>query len=211
VLDIWNELLYTLNVKFPLHKENDMKFEAQNQAKSELTKNLFAAGLTGASFGLLYASGFEMSLVLGVLIGALFGIAIGFRLTYRPPKMRYPMRLARRMAYAATFFLLVSMVYSYLIDLDLTRSQAVLVTLLPTLGWTALVVSIGMAIASLDELQRRIQTEAIAIGFAGTAIFVAGYALLQFAGFATINLGVVLLVMAAMWLVGKLWTLWRYR
>jgi len=39
------------------------------------------------------------------------------------------------------------------------------------------VISIGIAIASLDELQRRIQTKAIAIGFAGTAIFVGGYAL----------------------------------
>ena len=66
-------------------------------------------------------------------------------------------------------------------------------------------------IASLDELQRRIQTEAIAIGFAGTAIVVGGYALLQFAGYAQVNVGVVILIMSLMWLVGKLWTLWRYR
>ena len=93
----------------------------------------------------------------------------------------------------------------------LSQTKVFLVTLLPWSGWTALVVSIGMMIAHLDELQRRIQTEAIAIGFAGTAIAVGGYALLQFVGFAQINIGIVLLIMSLMWLVGKLWTLWRYR
>ena len=121
------------------------------------------------------------------------------------------MYMARRMAYAGTFLLLASVVYAYLLDLELTRTQIILATLLPTVGWAALIISIGMAIASLDELQRRIQTEAIAIGFAGTAILVGAYSLLQFAGFGQINVGVVLLVMAVMWLVGKLWTLWRYR
>ncbi len=72
-------------------------------------------------------------------------------------------------------------------------------------------VSMGMMIASLDELQRRIQTEAIAIGFAGTAIIVGGYALLQFTGFAEINIGIMLVIMSLMWLIGKLWTMWKYR
>jgi len=66
------------------------------------------------------------------------------------------------------------------------------------------VISIGMAIASLDELQRRIQTEAIAIGFAGTAIFVGGYALFQFAGLSEVNVGLVLFAMSGFWLAGKL-------
>jgi hypothetical protein len=39
-----------------------------------------------------------------------------------------------------------------------------------------------MAIASLDELQRRIQTEAIAIAYAGTAIVCGGYGVLGTAG-----------------------------
>jgi len=177
----------------------------------ELRKNIFAGGLVGAAFGWLSGIGFEGRITISIIIGLLFGMAIGYRISIRPPKMRYPMYLARRMAYAATFFLVVSTIYSYLIDLELTATQIILATLLPVVGWAALVISIGMAIASLDELQRRIQTEAIAIGFAGTAILVGGYALLQFAGFAQINVGVVLLVMSLMWLIGKLWTLWRYR
>ena len=192
-------------------KEIEMNTNEGRVPNVELRKNLFAGGLVGAAYGLLSAYGFERDIWLPIIIGALFGVAIGFRISVRPPKMRYPMYMARRMAYAGTFLLLASVVYAYLLDLELTRTQIILATLLPTVGWAALVISIGKAIASLDELQRRIQTEAIAIGFAGTAILVGAYSLLQFGGFNQINIGVALLVMAVMWLVGKLWTLWRYR
>jgi hypothetical protein len=192
-------------------KEIEMNTNEGRVPNVELRKNLFAGGLVGAAYGLLYAYGFERNIWLPIITGALFGVVIGFRISVHPPRMRYPMYMARRMAYAGTFLLLASVVYAYLLDLELTRTQIILATLLPTVGWAALIISIGMAIASLDELQRRIQTEAIAIGFAGTAILVGAYSLLQFAGFGQINVGVVLLVMAVMWLVGKLWTLWRYR
>jgi len=69
-----------------------------------------------------------------------------------------------------------------------------------------------MAIASLDELQCRIQTEAISIGFAGTVIVCGGYGLLQLTGILpSLNLGLVIFVLVFMWFIGKVWTLWRYR
>ena len=183
----------------------------KREAEVEDRRTIIVAGIAGAALGLLYSSGFEFGVVLGLVIGALFGIAIGYRIIRNPPKMRYPMYLLRRTLIAATFLFLTAYVYSILTEQDLSHSQAFLITLLPWAGWIALVVSIGMMIASLDELQRRIQTEAIAIGFAGTAIVVGGYALLQFLGYAQINIGIVLLIMSLMWLIGKLWTLWRYR
>ena len=183
----------------------------KREAEVENRRTIIVAGIAGAALGLLYSSGFEFGVVLGLVIGALFGIAIGYRIIRNPPKMRYPMYLLRRTLIAATFLFLTAYVYSILTEQDLSHSQAFLITLLPWAGWIALVVSIGMMIASLDELQRRIQTEAIAIGFAGTAIVVGGYALLQFLGYAQINIGIVLLIMSLMWLIGKLWTLWRYR
>jgi hypothetical protein len=208
-------MLYIRNVKFPLHggaaMKNNIDQNGQSFSAAEERKTVIVAGIAGAAFGLLYASGFEFGDLLGLGIGALFGMAIGFRISRRPPKMRYPIYLLRRALMAATFLFLTSYVYAYLLDQDLSQLQALLVSLLPWVGWAALVVSIAMMIASLDELQRRIQTEAIAIGFAGTAIIVGGYALLQFAGYAYVNVGVVLLIMSLMWLVGKLWTLWRYR
>jgi hypothetical protein len=188
-----------------------MNKNEQSLSAVEERKTVIVFGFAGAAFGLLYSAGFDLGYILGIGIGTLFGIAIGLRIIRHPPKMRYPISLLRRMLMAATFLLLTSFAYSYLIDLELTRTQLILATLLPWAGWMALIISIGTAIASLDELQRRIQTEAIAIGFAGTAIVVGGYALLQFDGFSEINIGVTILIMAMMWLVGKLWTLWRYR
>ncbi|MGB2964165.1 MAG: hypothetical protein WBB69_09270 [Anaerolineales bacterium] len=188
-----------------------MKNADQINSTPEETKNVITASIAGASLGLLYAYGFEISLVIGLVAGALFGAAIGFRISRKPPKMRYPMALFRRILIAATILLLTSFGYSYLLDQEISQSQKLWAAVLPLLGWASLVVSIGMAIASMDELQRRIQTEAIAISFAGTAIFVGGYALFQFAGLSEVNVGLVLLVMSFTWLFGKLWTLWRYR
>ena len=191
--------------------KNQISQNGQAVSRNEGQKTVIVAGITGAALGLLYSAGFELGVVVGLVAGTLFGVAIGFRIIRRPPKMRYPMYLLRRTLLAASFLFLVSYVYSNLLDQELNQSQAFLATLLPWAGWIALVVSIGAMIASLDELQRRIQTEAIAIGFAGTAIVVGGYSLLQFAGFAEINVGVVILIMSLMWLLGKLWTLWKYK
>ena len=188
-----------------------MKAAKQNISAVEERKNIIATSIAGASWGLLYAYGLEVGLGTGLIGGALFGAAIGFRISRRPPKMRFPMALLRRILFAAAIFLLTSFGYSYLLDQNLSQSQQLWIALLPTLGWAAVVGSIGMAIASLDELQRRIQIEAIAIAFAMTAIFVGGYAIFQFAGLADVNIGIVLLVMSFAWLLSKLWTLWKYR
>ncbi len=188
-----------------------MKTDERQSLGNDETKTIIMTAVTGGAFGLLYGYGFEFSLWLGAVIGALFGTAIGFRISKRPPKMEYPMAMFRRIMLAATFLLLTSFGYSYLLDQDLSQAQQYWAATLPLLGWSFVVISIGMAIASLDELQRRIQTEAIAIGFAGTAIFVGGYALFQFAGLAEVNLGIVIFAMSVFWLAGKLWTLWRYR
>lgn len=177
----------------------------------ELILNVLSTSLAGGALGLLYAYGFEFSVYLGILAGAAFGAAIGFRITRKPPRMRYPLFMLRRILLAATLMLLASTVYSYLLDQGIDQAQRYWIAILPLAGWSGVVISIGLAIASLDELQRRIQTEAIAIGFAITAVFVAGYALFQFSGLPEVNLGLALLAMSAAWLIGKLWTLWRYR
>ena len=187
---------------------NASQLEKNNK---ELILNVLCTSLVGGSLGLLYAYGFEFSMYLGILAGTAFGAALGFRITYKPPKMRYPMYMFRRVLLAATFMLLASVVYSYLLDQDISQTQRYWISVLPLLGWAGVVISIGLAIASLDELQRRIQTEAIAIGAAISAIFMGGYALFQFAGLPETNLGLALLVLSVGWVIGKLWTLWRYR
>ena len=177
---------------------------------AEMRKNLIAGGIAGAGLGLFFGLAFE-NILLGLIAGILFGIAIGFRISRTPPPMRYPMFMLRRMLVAGGFFAATIFIYLLARNGNLTLFSPRWAVMLPVVGWAIFVISIGMAIASLDEMQRRIQTEAIALGFAGTVIILGGYALLQFEGFARVNVGVFLLVMMLMWLVGKLWTMWRYR
>ena len=188
-----------------------MKTAEQSISRIEERKNVITFSMAGASIGVLYAYGFDFGFEVGIIGGALLGAAIAFRTSRRPPKMRYPMMLLRRMFIAAAVLSLTSFGYTYLLDQDLSQSQRFWAAIFPTLGWTALIISIGMIINSLDELQHHIQTEAIAIAFAGTWIFVGGYALFQFAGLTEVNIGIVIFIMSPMWLLGKLWTRWKYR
>ena len=188
-----------------------MKTAEQNIFRSEESKNVITFSIAGASIGVLYAYGFGFGFGVGIIGGALLGAVIAFRTSRHPPKMRYPMALFRRMLVAAAVLSLTSFGYTYLLDQGLGQSQKIWLALFPTLGWAALIISIGMIINSLDELQRRIQTEEISIAFAGTAIFVGGYALFQFAGLAEVNIGIVIFIMSAMLFLGKLWTMWKYR
>jgi hypothetical protein len=178
---------------------------------TELRKNLATGAIAGGMLGTAFGYGLG-SLWLGLAVGILFGLAIGYRLHRAPIKMRFPMYIIRRILLAAGFCILTGMGYALLMDRGWTGTPALLAALLPIAAWAFLVVTLGMAIASLDELQRRIQTEAIAMGFAGTAILCGGYGLLGLAGlFPALNWGILIFVMVCMWFVGKLWTLWRYR
>jgi len=187
-----------------------MKNDLQPIPAVEMRKNFAAGATAGGMLGVAFGYGFD-SLWLGIPVGILLGLAVGYRLSRVPIKMRYPMHMTRRMLLAGAFFILTSMGYVVLLDRGWSGTQAILAVLPAILAWGLFVVVIGSAIASLDELQRRIQTEAIAIGFAGTAIAAGGYGMLGFAGITQVNWGLVPLVLAVMWLVGKLWTMWRYR
>ena len=188
-----------------------MKENVQTIASIEMRKNLVTGAIAGGMLGLAYGYVFA-NLWLGIIVGILFGLAIGFRISRVPIKMRYPMYLIRRTLLAAGFCVLAGMGYAILVDRGWTGTRAILAALLPIAAWAFLVVTLGMAIASLDELQRRIQTEAIAIGFAGTVIVCGGYGLLGLAGnLPALNWGLVLFVMVFMWFIGKMWTMWRYR
>jgi O-antigen/teichoic acid export membrane protein len=188
-----------------------MKEELNSLSSSELRKNLISGAIAGGMLGAAFGIGLG-SLWLGLVVGVLFGLAIGFRLGRAPIKMRFPMYMLRRMLLAGAFMMLAGLVYATLLDRGWTGTPILLVALIPLAAWVVLVVFIGAAIASLDELQRRIQTEAIAIGFAGTVIVCGGIGLLGIGDLlAPWNWGLVIFVMAFMWFLGKMWTMWRYR
>jgi hypothetical protein len=188
-----------------------MKENIQPISSTETRKNLITGALAGGFLGLTFGFGYGLWW-LGLLVGFLVGVAFGFRLGRMPIKMRFPMYLIRRVVLAATFFMSVNLGYAILLDRGLSQTQIILAAIVPIVAWLLVVVAIGMAIASLDELQRRIQTEAIAIGFAGTAFVCGGYGLLGLAGVApALNWGLIIFVMVFMWFLGKMWTMWRYR
>ena len=188
-----------------------MKDKLQIISSTEMRKNLVTGAAAGGMLGVAYGYAFG-SLWLGAISGILFGLAVGYRLSRVPIKMRYPMVMIRRILLAAAFLILVGMGYTILLERGWTGTEAILAALVPIAAWVFLVITLGMAIASLDELQRRIQTEAIAIGFAGTVIVCGGYGLLGLAGILpALNWGLVIFVMVFMWFIGKMWTLWRYR
>jgi len=63
----------------------------------------------------------------------------------------------------------------------------------------------------MDELQRRVQLEALAFAFGGTALITFGYGFLQVVGFPQVSWFFVWPIMAALWIVGKVLADRRYK
>ena len=66
-------------------------------------------------------------------------------------------------------------------------------------------------VGRIDELQRRIQFEAIAFGFGSAAILTFSYGFLEGVGFPHLSWIFVLPLMIALWGVGGVVASWRYR
>jgi hypothetical protein len=66
------------------------------------------------------------------------------------------------------------------------------------------------ALGRMDELQRRIQLDAVGFGFGATAIITFTYGLLELVGFPPISFIWVLPLMAALWGVGAVFAARRY-
>ena len=202
---------FRIGMSSKLYKEKEMKENIQSVSSAELRKNLISGAVAGGMLGVAF--GYSLgSLWLGLPVGILFGLAVGYRISRAPIKMRYPMFMIRRILLTGAFCILVTMGFAVLLDQGWTGTRIILAACISIAAWTFLVITLGLAIASLDELQRRIQTEAISIGFAGTVIVCGAYGLLGAAGLLpALNWGLVIFVMVFMWFLGKMWTLWRYR
>jgi len=192
-----------------------MKNNMENNVSSDEERRNRISGLAiGAALGMVFWSAldsllpFPLDLIVGMGTGLLAGYQMGGQ---RFAKMRFPPVALRRLLFAGAIAILGVIGYRYLLGLELTKTQQMLASLVAILPVIVFVFAIGSAIGQLDELQRRIQTEGIAIAFAGTAIVVIVFALLGFAGVPNPNVGIVLMVMMGMWVFGKLWTMWRYK
>jgi hypothetical protein len=125
--------------------------------------------------------------------------------------MEYPREVLIKLALAGGFFFVILLGTIYLLDHRIAQSLHSLLPFVPLIPGFLLIVSLGNAFSKLNELQRRIQIEGIAIGFGIAAMLSLTYGLMGLAGMPQTNWILVPVLMLFSWLIGKLWIRWKYR
>ena len=182
----------------------------QKPLKSQWPFNLPGGILIGLVIGFILGL-IEGDLLEGLGFGLIIGLAIGVTLKRRHHLMQYPPGMIRRIIIAGGIFLVTLIASFELRGAANSRGLQIALALSPAFGFALVVFSIASALASLDELQRRIQTEAIAIGFGFTAIIVTTIGLLDEIGLAQPGWIFVVVPMTIGWGFGKIFTMWKYR
>ena len=85
------------------------------------------------------------------------------------------------------------------------------VALAPMVPAVFVMASVLRFVRRMDELQQRMQLEALAFSFCGTALATFAYGFLQGIGFPMLNWTLVWPVMASFWIIGLVRSHWRYR
>lgn len=112
------------------------------------------------------------------------------------------------LAYAVVLLVAVTLVN----NTDVGSGWRVPLALAPMVPAMFMVVAFARYMGRVDELQRRVQLEALAFAFGGTALLTFGYGFLQlFAGFPQVNWFAVWPIMAMLWMAGKARADRRYR
>ena len=138
----------------------EMKISASQDPSQSRGRNI----ALGAVFGLLI--GGSLDLILGdtgwgIVIGILFGALVGYWIKFPLPAMQYPPHVVRRIVLSAVLFSVFLFGSRWLLNQDIGELYKILVALAPSIPAALLGLSIASAITQLDELQRRIQLEAI--------------------------------------------------
>lgn len=155
----------------------------------------------------LYTGDLGIATILGMVLGSLIG-HYGLQSVHL---MEYPPGVLIRVVIAGVIFILTLFGTYYLLEHEANQSLKSILPFAPALPGCLLIISLGYALSKLDELQRRIQVEAIAIGFGITAIVSLTYGLLGLTGTSQPNWMLVPVIMTFSWLIGKLWTRWKYK
>jgi hypothetical protein len=153
---------------------------------------------------------------IGAFAGMLLGAALGYwadkkrGAKFETPMVFKPGDFPRIIVFLVLYTVACMVVY-YLKDEGLSRGLYYALVGATVIPGVLMVFAFGRAFSNLDELQRRIQTEAIAIGFAGTFLAVTAYGLLQYGGLPELNWFFATPVMVFFYAIGKLVTMRRYR
>ena len=98
-----------------------------------------------------------------------------------------------------------------LTHVDVARPWRDLIALSPMLPALAMPWIILRELRRMDELQRRIQLEALGFSFAGTAILTFSYGFLEGLGYPRLSMFSVWPILAVLWVIGLLLARRRYR
>ncbi|MFJ1299045.1 hypothetical protein ACILG0_03700 [Pseudomonadota bacterium AL_CKDN230030165-1A_HGKHYDSX7] len=114
---------------------------------------------------------------------------------------------------AALAFYVVLLIGANLVEaaIDPSGGLKIAINLLPMIGALAAAWAIMRALWQMDELQRRIQLDAIAISFLGTALITFGWGFAEGAGLPQLRAFAVWPIMASLWGVGLIIAQRRYR
>ena len=98
-----------------------------------------------------------------------------------------------------------------LTHIDVARPWRDLIALSPMLPALAMPWIILRELRRMDELQRRIQLEALGFSFAGTAILTFSYGFLEGLGYPRLSMFTVWPILAVLWVIGLLLARRRYQ
>lgn len=104
---------------------------------------------------------------------------------------------------AMVFYVVVLLVAVALLGTNPASGWQVVLTLAPMVPLVFALLAFVRYLDRMDELQRRIQLEALAFAFGGTALLTFGYGFLQLVGFPQLSWLFVWPIMGTLWLAGK--------
>lgn len=92
-----------------------------------------------------------------------------------------------------------------------SRTVRILLSLSPMLPALFICATVVRCIRQLDEMQRKLQFEALAFAFAGTALITFGYGFLEGTGLPRLSMFVVWPLMGTIWFIGVMLGRLRFR
>lgn len=121
---------------------------------------------------------------------------------------RYTIELTLSLAAYVALLILSNQFLSYP---ALPNWAEIAVVLLPMVAALLIIWTILRRLQQIDELQRRIQFEALAIAFCGTALVTFSYGFLEALNYPKLSMFFVWPLMATLWVLGTIFGVLRYR